>query len=575
MSLLKLVILVFSFLKVTLTSSIDPKSSSSFLLEREILTVKNLHFHNEKVTQRILESKDDNSKRLIEEDVPPGFWQTPSLTQTYFCFNNPESCLGDRNCQEGYSGTLCNKCLPQNSNLLKNKCNECGFQSISAVLNELFLIASPVFFMWCILMIMIDSRNSLDIGRGDSTKRQKLCMLVNNIISYLQDLYLLSIIEPNLPTSLLYIIQPITNSSFSLFGLINCFAHQTSESLNVALKYLLSFGINFALILILMRISFSLLFIKKNISIIFLCVFLLQNLGLVDFALSLLTCREVEGGTYLSIYNMSIECQETSLTARNIALLATFIFSAIIAPWMIIQYVLKRQIRNEEAQTRIKLTLFGTEEELQAQSHISSSWLFVYFNNFGKLILLFLSIMTKSTPTRNPTSLFADGAFVFYYLGVLWLNLKRNINFLKNWQSRLILIRPGITLLSFSLLWADWPVVNSGLKWIISLFNLAYIVFWGTVTIKETWRNIEVFNFAPRVELENFFHHRVQPDENQAQDHEDDDGFGEYQSEDTHDDGFGEFRTEIQPLNSDESEEPELDDEMIAKEGIYISLFSF
>jgi len=204
-----------------------------------------------------------------------------------------------------------------------------------------------------------------------------------------------------------------------------------------------------------MKISFSLLFIKKNISIIFLCIFLLQNLGLVDFALSLLTCRKVEGGTYLSIYNMCIKCQETSLTARDIVLLATFIFSVIIAPWMILQYVLKRQIRNEEAQTRIKLTVFGTEEELQAQSHISSSGLFVYFNNFGKLILLFLSILTKSTPTRNQTSLFVDGAFVFYYLGVLWLNLKRNINFLKNRQSRLILMRPGIGLLSFSLFWVD------------------------------------------------------------------------------------------------------------------------
>ena len=174
-------------------------------MERETSTVKNIHLHNEKVTQRILESKDNNLKRLVEEYVPPGFWQTPSLTQTYFCFNNPESCLGERDCQEGYSGTLCNECLPQNSNLLKNKCNECGFQSISAVLNELFVTTGPVFFMWCILMIIIDSRNSLDIRRGDSTKRQKFWMLVNDILSYLQDMYLLSFIEPNLPTSLLYI----------------------------------------------------------------------------------------------------------------------------------------------------------------------------------------------------------------------------------------------------------------------------------------------------------------------------------------------------------------------------------
>lgn len=99
------------------------------------------------------------------------------------------------------------------------------------------------------------------------------------------------------------------------------------------------------------------------------------------------------------------------------------------------------------------------------------------------------------------------------------------------------------------------------------MLNSAYI-FLGTITRKEAWRNIEVFYFAPRVEFESFFHYHVQLAEIQAQGHEDDDGFGDYQSEDTHDDRGGEYGIEVRSLKSDESEELELDDEVITKEGI-------
>jgi len=424
-----------------------------------------------------------------------------------------------------------------------------------AILNQIILLISPILCIWYLLKITMDSKNSLGMGRGDSTQRQKLCILVNSILSYFQEIYFLILVDPNFPTSLLFVSEPIANPSSQLFGLLNSFSNEEKGILQVALNYCSSFGVNFVATLVLLKFSFSFWFLKKNIFIIFLCTLLLQNFGFVQLAFSLISSRDLDG-------NSSI--------IRQFFAWFIFVLLTVIIPSMIIQFFAKKQIKNEEAQARIQLVFFGAGEEIIKQSNIHSTWWYAYIHHFAKFIILCASLYAKKD------NFFLNGIIASYFTFLQFFNSKVEIGFLKNWQSKIILAKPGICLASFlaSKLFfsTNSKLINNGGKWILFTFNLAYLTILVIITINETCKKLKAFTFLEdkgRLELESFGNQKnyvsLEISQNNGNGNEDDeDEFGAYQTDDINP-NQGQYRNADKQNSEDSEPEPE-DDETIAKE---------